>query len=228
MFKNLLEFWKGKDFLSEVLEDFKMMLEDAKDMFQSSYNKLVHSGDATVIEQEVYDLDQRINAMQKAIRKRIIEHLSVNPSVDVMACLLLMSVVKDAERLGDFAKNLYEASILLVNPLSQETYNGLFGDIEQEILELFDLSIQAFIESDEEKARATWHHQRKIKRRCDAAIYNVSRSNLSVNEAVILALTARYLRRIASHLTNISTSVIVPLTDLDYFYDKNHEEGTGD
>jgi len=224
MFKNLLDFWKGKDFMSEVLSEFNGMLEDAMLMFRSSYGKLVHGEDSQVMEQEVYDLDQRINARQKDIRKRIIEHLSVNPSVDVMACLLLMSVTKDAERLGDFAKNLYENSVLLVKPFDTKTYNELFGDIEEKILDLFVHTRDAFIESDEDKAKKAWEFQRSIKRRCDDVIYKVSRSELAVNEAVCLALTARYLRRIASHLTNIATSVIVPLSDLDYFHDKREVE----
>ena len=33
MFKNLLNFWKGKDFLSGVLEEFKEMLNDAQERF---------------------------------------------------------------------------------------------------------------------------------------------------------------------------------------------------
>ena len=224
MFKNLLDFWKGKDFLSEVLEEFNAMLEDAMLMFRSSYGKLVHGEDSDVMGQAVYDLDQRINARQKDIRKRIIEHLSVNPTVDVMACLLLFSVTKDAERLGDFAKNIYENSVLLVKPFNKETYNELFGNMESDILDLFMNTREAFIESDEEKAKRAWEYQRSIKRRCDDIIYKVSRSELSVNEAVCMALTARYIRRIASHLTNIATSVIVPLTDLDYFNDKRGVE----
>ena len=92
-------------------------------------------------------------------------------------------------------------------------------------MDLFANTRDAFIESDEEKATMAWDYQRKIKRRCDDIIYKVSRNNdLDVNEAVCLALTARYLRRIASHLTNIATSVVVPLSDLDYFQDKREVE----
>ncbi|MBL7158182.1 MAG: hypothetical protein ISS91_01585, partial [Candidatus Omnitrophica bacterium] len=35
MFKNFMALWKGKDFLTEVLEDFKKMLNDSKCMFNS-------------------------------------------------------------------------------------------------------------------------------------------------------------------------------------------------
>jgi hypothetical protein len=35
---------------------------------------------------------------------------------------------------------------------------------------------------------------------------------------------ARYFKRIAAHLTNIATSVILPLTDLDYFDERRSED----
>jgi phosphate uptake regulator len=135
-----------------------------------------------------------------------------------------MSVVKDAERLGDYAKNLLEVSGLLEKPVNKDTYMGLFNGIEQEISDLFKQTKEAFIESDENKAAKSWEYQKEIKQRCDEIIRKLARSSLSVNEAVCFTLTARYFKRIASHLTNIATSVILPLTELDYFDEKRKED----
>jgi two-component system alkaline phosphatase synthesis response regulator PhoP len=52
----------------------------------------------------------------------------------------------------------------------------------------------------------------------------IAKSSLSVNEAVCLALMARHFKRIVAHLTNIATSVILPLSDLDY-YDERRANG---
>ena len=54
-------------------------------------------------------------------------------------------------------------------------------------------------------------------------IEELAKSNLSTNEAVCFTLMARYYKRIAAHLTNIATSVILPLTDLDYFDERREE-----
>ena len=35
MFRNLLSFWKGKDFIAKVFEEFKGMLDDSEFMFQA-------------------------------------------------------------------------------------------------------------------------------------------------------------------------------------------------
>ena len=102
MFRNLLSFWKGKDFLAQVFEEFKSMLDDAEIMFKTACGWLLDDVDEPGLKQKIYDIDQKVNHMQKDIRKRIVEHLSLQPTVDVAACLVLMSVVKDAERLGDY------------------------------------------------------------------------------------------------------------------------------
>jgi phosphate transport system protein len=223
MFKNLLGFWKGKDFLSQVLEEFKSMLDESQIMFNDVCAKLLDNVEEPGLKDKVYEIDRKINELQRDIRKRVIEHLTIQPSVDVSICLVLMSVVKDAERLGDYAKNLYEVTNLLEKPLNKEKYLELFNGIEKEISELFSNTKEAFIDSNEDKAAHSWKFQKEIKQRCDQIVERVARSDLSVNEAVCFALMARYFRRIASHLTNIATSVILPISDLDYYDEKRRE-----
>ncbi|MCK4912527.1 MAG: hypothetical protein KAS05_02255 [Candidatus Omnitrophica bacterium] len=223
MFENLLQFWKGKDFLKQVLENFKDMLDDTHIMFDSVCKKLINNEEEPELKNNVYSIDRQVNDLQKDIRKRVIEHLSIQPSKDVPICLLLMSVVKDAERLGDYAKNLYEVTTMIDNPLNRERYRELFNNLEEEISELFKETTKAFIESDEAKAAKAWEYKTKISTRCDQTIEKLAKSNLTVNEAVCFTLIARYFKRITAHLTNIATSVILPLTDLDYFDEKRRE-----
>jgi phosphate uptake regulator len=224
MFKNLIQFWKGKDFLSQVMEDFKVMLDDSEMMFKSSYAILVENKKEPGLEDQIIKTDKRVNSLQKAIRQRIIEHMTAQPSVDSPACLLLFSVSKDAERVGDYAKNLLEVSRLLDNPIDQEKFKVLFEDIDKEVVSLFQQTKDAFISSDEKKAAGTWDTQIKLKRKCDGIVRSLAESDYSVNEAVCFTLIARFIRRMSSHLTNIATSVIVPLTELDYYHEQSKED----
>jgi len=223
MFKNLLRFWKGEDFLKYVLESFKNMLDDAQIMFDSVCRRLIDNNEEPGLKNRVYSIDKQVNDLQRDIRKRVVEHLSLQPSADVPICLLLMSVVKDAERLGDYAKNLYEVSTLMKGPLNKEKYLELFDSVETEISELFKETKKAFIDSDEAKAIKAWDYKTRIAKRCDQIIEKLADSNLSVNDSVCFTLMARYFKRITAHLTNIATSVILPLTDLDYFDEKRME-----
>jgi len=217
MFKNLLSFWKGKDFLSDVFSDFKGMLDDSEVMFKAVCGHLLGNTDEPDLKQRIYDIDKKVNLLQRHIRKRIVEHLSLQPTVDVTACLLLMSVVKDAERLGDYCKNLYQVSEFLQRPLDGALFKRYFDELDKDILGLFGQTKDAFIGADEEKAKSTWDDHRRINKLCDKIVEDLIHSDLKVDEAVCLALIARYFKRIVSHLVNIATSVVLPLSDLDYF-----------
>ena len=226
MFKNLLHLWKAKDFLTQVLYEFGKMLNDTEDMFKRVCNRLLNNVEEPGLEDKIYEIDKRVNALEKDIRKRIIEHLALQPSVDVPACLLLMSVVKDAERLGDYSKNLYQVTKCLERPIDKSRFTSLFDDMDQQIMTLFAATKEAFINSDEEKAKLSWEYEVKIVKGCDQIVEKLAKSSLSVNEAVCFTLIARYCKRIAAHLANIATSVILPLTDLDYFDERGKENNT--
>jgi len=224
MFKNLLSFWKGKDFLVKVLEDFKIMLDDSETMFEAVCAQLLVGTEKPGLKEKIYAIDKQVNNLQKEIRKRIVEHLTLQPTVDVNACLILMSVVKDAERLGDYSKNLYEVSELLAEPVDRALFSEYFDELDKKILALFQQTKKAFIESDENLARSAWQHEKKIATDCDQIVERLAQSNLSVNQAVCFTLVARHFKRIMAHLVNIATSVVLPLSDLDYFDERRADE----
>ena len=224
MFKNLLNFWKGKDFLAQVFSEFNEMLDDTKRMYEMVCKTLLDNAEEPDLKKKIYEIDKNVNRLQKSIRTRIIEHLSLQPMVDVSACLLLMSVVKDAERLGDYAKNLFEITEFQTKPIDRALFSEYFNEVDKKVLELFEQTKEAFIETDVDIASSAWDYEKKIAKGCDEIVAKVAKSNLTVNEAVCYALIARYFKRIVAHLVNIATSVILPLSDLDYFDERREDE----
>ena len=223
MFKNLLGFWKGKDFLKGVLKEFNDMLNDVEEMFKSVYDQLVDIGvqEEKELEEKLYSNDKKVNEIERNIRKKVVEHLSVQPGVDVPFCLVLMSVVKDAERMGDYAKNLLDVVRIKQGNLDKQLYDQLFGNMSERILEMFEGTKKAFIESDQKVAENIWQKERDVAKQCDSIIVDVAHKDIKANQAVCFTLIARYFKRIAAHLTNIATSVILPITDLDFYDEKN-------
>ena len=224
MFKNLRSFWKSRDFLDEVYNEFREMLEGAERMFERVRRALLQNTDEANLGQKIHDADKRINKLQKQMRRRIIEHLALQPTVDVSACLILMSVVKDGERLGDYCKNLYEVVELLNEPIEPGEYSEYFGELDGDIAALFGYTRSAVFDADEDKARLTWDVENRIAKRCDRIVGRIAKAPLSTNRAVCFALIARHYKRIVAHLVNIATSSILPLSDIDY-YDERRLEG---
>lgn len=217
MFENILGFWKGKDFLTQVIDDFKSMLDDTEKMYGLIQEALLHDSQDPNLKEQIYTLDKNVNRNEKKIRKRIIEHLSLQPKVETSWCLCVMSVVKDAERVGDYCKNLYEVKTYLDKPIDKDLFNSYFNSIDLDLMEMFKGTRDAFIDSDNEKASSTWETKTKIGNRCDDTLQKLAKSDLPTNQAVCYTLIARHFKRISSHLVNIATSVVLPVSDLDYY-----------
>jgi phosphate uptake regulator len=165
----------------------------------------------------VYIKDQTINLRERDIRKRILIHLSTKPDVNLSACLALVSVSRDAERLGDYVKNLFELNgILRDSQCDHEMFRLLFDVTGKDVLSLFEKTSTAFKDSDRDMATAVMNCGRDVSKRCEEIIEKTAESDLSADQAVVLALGARYLKRIALHLSNIASSVINPLPEKDY------------
>ena len=65
MFKNLLGFWKGKDFLSHVFGDFGEMLDDTEQMFKLVCGSLLEHAEEPDLKKKIYDIDKKVNLLQK-------------------------------------------------------------------------------------------------------------------------------------------------------------------
>ena len=110
MFKELKRIWAEKAFTSRIVEEFSSMLGSSEEMLSYALKVLTHKGKAQNFQENIYIKDQKINITEQEIRKRILIRLSTSPGGNVPACLVLISIAKDAERLGDYVKNIFELS----------------------------------------------------------------------------------------------------------------------
>ncbi|MFP6683412.1 MAG: hypothetical protein VB934_01815, partial [Polyangiaceae bacterium] len=134
--------------------------------------------------------------------------------------LLIMSLIKDAERLGDYAKNLLEVRELHDKDLPDDERVGELREIRQSVETLARETRHVFETSDEERATELTIEGRIVAKRCDDLIRRVAGANYDGATAVALTLGARFYKRIDSHLLNLLSGVIMPLHKLDYFDEK--------
>ena len=87
MFKNLMAVWRGKTFLSKIVKDFEKMLILGEETFMNACR--VWQGELLPekMKDNLYLVDQEINKAEQGIRRRLVEHLAIEPEVDVAACL---------------------------------------------------------------------------------------------------------------------------------------------
>src|SRR5690606_33368261 len=127
----------------ELLE----MLDHAQWMFIRANDVLRGIATAEEVQESIYRRDQAINELERSIRRKILRHLIINPGDDVPACLALMSVAKDAERIGDYCKNVFEVGRFYKQGFRIEAYHDEIDAIRVETRNLFPMVAEAFRKS---------------------------------------------------------------------------------
>ena len=224
MFKELIDALRQRPLLGQMWSEMEEMLKDAVEMYRPIARVLAGQEEMTqAIHDGVYETDKRINHLQRKVRKQLVEHLSMAPGSDVPISLVLMSITKDAERLGDYCKNLLEVAEAMDEPLGRGSHGADLVALLTEVESLFQPIAAATVNSDKEQAEQAVIKGRALAARCGELIDRLLCDELPTREAVLLALAARYLKRIALHLTNIASSVVMPLHRLDYYDEEGAE-----
>jgi len=111
MFKELIEALRRRPLLNQMWSEMEEMLGDAVDMYRPIADVLAGREKMTqATHDRVYETDKRINHLQRKIRKQLVAHLALAPGSDVPISLTLMSITKDAERVGDMPIHLSAAA----------------------------------------------------------------------------------------------------------------------
>ncbi len=216
MLKKLLDMLRAKAPLKGMLEEFIQMIEKAELMFEASMQVLMGDRSTVDVKKEIYARDREINEHQRSIRRKIINHLSIQQGADVPICLVFMSVVKDAERIGDYCKNIYELGEMLAITFDQGRYKTPLKELADQTGDLFGLTKRAFELSDKETAHVVIRQGKTIKKQCDTTLQQLIVDDLPTNKAAGYTLLSRYIKRVSGHLVNIATSVVTPVDKLDY------------
>lgn len=212
MFREFFQIWKKTGLLNEAVKEVEKMLVIAKDMFNFSLRVLM---DKEKEKEDIYQIDQRLNELQINVRRKILEHLSITPKQDVTSCLILITIVIDIERIGDYSKNLIELSHAY--PRLEGKYIERIKRIEKEIAQLFDETINAFKDADIQLGKEVMERHARLAPLCEKIVEDlVEDARISSKMGIVCALLARYLKRVSAHLKNIASSVVNPFHRLGY------------
>ncbi|HEX7705540.1 MAG TPA: PhoU domain-containing protein [Thermoanaerobaculia bacterium] len=218
MLRALINLFRSDDPLATIASDFTRMMRVTYDMTITA-GEVYFAGEALPeTRKNLYKIDIEVNRLQRSVRKRLVAHLSMPGNErDVPHCLALMSLVKDVERLGDYAKNLSEISELHRGPLPEDEISGELREIRRVIESSFAESVEVFAEFDRERALGLVQQGRDTTRRCDVLLDEIARSDYDTSTTTALVLGSRYYKRIAAHVLNVLSAVVMPLHKLDYY-----------
>ena len=229
MFKQIIDAFRKTDEMGRLCELFAEMLDDGLWLFQQALPLARGQGDPEAGRDDFYARDKHINALEREIRRRIVIHLVAGNEQDVGFSLVLMSVIKDAERIGDYGKNVRQIGEVYRGRYTRAAYVSSLDAIAEGIAELFPQVRRAFLEGSKTPAKRAVERSILLRGQCDMLINQLLTPGGDVpgDESAALALRTRYFKRIAAHLGNIATSVTNPVPMLDYHKNKPLDEPEG-
>lgn len=172
-------------------------------------------GDTThaAVRDDVRRTDFQVNEGERAIRRDLVVHASVAGGLEVPGLLVYMSVVKDIERVGDYAKNLLDLARDGANLGSHDAWRQTFENVATYIQDTHAV----FAKRDVARAREMLITGDVMLDEFDDGVSELVSGSDNATDAVARALAYRYLKRIVAHLMNVLSSVVMPLDQLDYF-----------
>ena len=214
----MLDFFRstGPSALEEVERLLVQRLRDGRAVYDAATAAVFGGGKSKETKREVKTTDRGINAAQRDVRRALMVHASVTGSIDLPLVLTYMSVVKDAERIGDYAKNLYDIAKYGTN-FEESPDRDELERHHQIVGSLIDRAADVFEARDVEAAQALIARGDEVLGACDTNVRAAYESTGAVPDAVARALFYRYLKRITAHVMNLMTALVLPIDQLDYY-----------
>jgi Na+/phosphate symporter len=218
MLRELLSIFRASDPLSEMGTNFGRMLQLTYDMNIAAGQIFFGEEDRTVERQNIYGWDGQVNELERTIRRQVITHLAIpGNEADLPYSLLLISLVKDVERLGDYAKNLSEIVDIRPGPFPEGSELRSLVAIRERVERAFRSCADVFSHSRKDEALELIQQGRETARQCDRLITEIGSGNHDAATTTALILGTRYYKRIGGHVLNVLSSVVVPLDEVDYY-----------
>jgi len=218
--KSILSLFREDDWTTSLVAMLDEMLEQSSAMFAYTMDVLLAGAPDVDPMGRVFAPDKRINELVRQIRRRVATRLAVGGRRgEVPTALIFMNAVKDAERIGDYVKNIHEVGDLMPARPDRALYVQWLGQRTVLLKDLMLRTRQAFANSDDAGADQVIAETRRLGQECESAIADICGSQLATRDAVCLVLTLRFFKRVSSHLSNIATTIVMPVDLLDF-----HEE----
>lgn len=226
MIKEIISVFKSDSLMDRAYKRSFDMLDLTFDMFLQS-KEVLRNTDHNKLDIDIDDQDMEVNKYQREVRKDVFNHLAQSGIDALPSGLVLVSIVIDLERIGDYTKNIVEIAKDYKPRLKGGGIEEDISKIEKAVEENFVKTIDCFKTSNEEEGLELLENYKWVSKLCDQILRGFIRGEhlkMDSDRAVALALYVRSLKRIYSHLRNVTTAVVNPFHRIGYKPKKKKED----
>jgi len=197
--------------LADALEEACGMLRREEGMFRAACDALASGKESAV---DVVHEDEDIDLSERMVRRLVFEHLTVNPQQDLPTSLVLLSIVHDIERIGDYTKSLLHIGQWYRPAMGAGELEPEWHEIRTMIDPMFGDVLRALRDSDTDLAHAAMQTHREVKARAVDLIEEKVRRTDGDRRDIVSSMAAQFLRRVSAHLSNVASSIVNPFDRL--------------
>lgn len=213
----MFSLFRDSDQLETVEQQLGEMLAQCQDAYRLATGATFGELDVANAGEELWALDKDINRTERAIRRELLVHGTVRGAeVDQGLMLTYMSVAKDIERIGDKCKDIWELAEMGANLSSGEDADDLAGH-RAHVAELIDWTLETFTTEDADRVHELIETINSDADHYDSHVVQFVTSDMPGRLAAPRALFYRYVKRLSRHLSNILSSVVMPVDRLDFY-----------
>ncbi len=218
MLRSLLATFRKESLLDKAFKDSYAMLALTEKMYIEAQCTLRKQKPGKV-GIDVYDSDKKVNKFERKVRKKVHQHLTEAGRGELYSGLLLVSVIIDIERIGDECKNVLDLATHYHTKLKCKPYEKDLRKIEAAVEDTFSRVRKQFENFEKTDAEKLLSEYRWVNQLCDQRegdLIKQTDKSIPSAHAVAMALYIRHLKRINSHLRNISTCVVNPFDKIRF------------
>jgi phosphate transport system protein len=205
----------GESGLSKMTHDLERMIQEGRHAFDAACTALLGGGEPSAIRDDLLATDRRIDLLEQGIRRQILVHGSVTGSAHLPELMVLMSVSKDAERIGDYAKNLFALTgARVVGPGTP--HHDELQSLRREVSSLLADAPAVYESQDAAQANEFIARAQRPIDECETRMVAIFVSDACTGHDAACALAFRHIRRVAGHVQNVVTAVVNPVDMLDF------------
>ena len=220
VFKDIVKLWNSDNLLAQAWDESYKMMMLSNEIFTQAI-KYLREGENKDTIKALKKRDIEINIFQRDVRKKVVTHYAISQDIDDLPNgLVLLNMVVDVERVGDYTKNILDLALNHSNMIKSEEFSEDLYHVEQEVISRFSKTLEAIHTQDADVARSMMvSYKETLTSVLDDIVNGCISGKITLGDeskTVSLALYARYLKRIGAHLKNITTVLINPFDAVGY------------
>lgn len=197
--------------LKELQAEIEKMGEKANRMLDLSMTALIEDRDELI--DEILRLEDEVDAMDNRIEEKCARLIATQQPIakDLRIITAAFKIITDVERIADYSVDIAFIARDLSGLPQLKPYIE-FPKMKDVIHEMLKKSLKAYADRDVETCRLVGRMDNEIdssyKKTVDELVELMKQDPENVYRGVKLILAARYLERIADHITNIAERIV--------------------